>query len=330
MTQTISDNSILLISVLVFLAIVLMMRGLYLAWLSYAGPAARQVERRIRALSGASDDTPQTQLLKERMLSNVPLFERLLLGLPRAHRLDKWIVQAGLEWTVSILVLASLLAGAACAAILSALAHQAFIVCLAAGTMVGVAPLFYVALKRQKRLRKIESQLPEALDFLTRGLRSGHAFSSALQMLGDEMADPIAGEFRVVHDEINFGVSLPQAMHNLGERVPITDLRYFIVAVLIQRESGGNLSEILSKLSHLMRERAKLISKVRVLCSEGKLSAWILGVMPFFMAAVMYYMNPEFMAPLWTDPIGIAIVKYMLGLMAAGILILKKITKIKV
>ena len=144
------------------------------------------------------------------------------------------------------------------------------------------------------------------------------------------MAEPIAKEFRIVHDEVNFGVELQQALTNLSKRVPLTDLRYFIVSVLIQRESGGNLTEVLGNLSRLIRERLKLMSKVRVLSSEGRLSAWILGIMPFALAGVMYLLNPEFMAPLWSDPIGISIIKYMLILMAFGILILKKIIKIRV
>ena len=144
------------------------------------------------------------------------------------------------------------------------------------------------------------------------------------------MAEPIAGEFRIVHDEVNFGVALQQALTNLSERVPLTDLRYFIVSVLIQRESGGNLTEVLGNLSRLIRERLKLMAKVKVLSSEGRLSAWILGIMPFALAGVMYLLNPEFMAPLWTDPIGLSIIKYMLILMAFGVLILGKIIKIRV
>jgi tight adherence protein B len=172
--------------------------------------------------------------------------------------------------------------------------------------------------------------LPEALDLITRALRSGHAFSSALQMVGEEMAEPIAGEFRTVHDEVNFGVALQQALMNLSTRVPLTDLRYFIVSVLIQRDSGGNLTEVLGNLSRLIRERLKLLAKVKVLSSEGRLSAWILGVMPFGLAGAMFLVNPDFMSPLWTDPIGIAIIKYMLMLMAFGILVLLKIIKIRV
>ena len=174
-------------------------------------------------------------------------------------------------------------------------------------------------------MAKIERQLPDALDLMTRALRAGHAFSSALKMAGEEMAEPIAGEFRTVHDEVNFGVSLEQALTHLSERVPLTDLRYFVVAVLIQRDSGGNLTEILGNLSRLIRERLKLLAKVKVLSSEGRMSAWILGLMPFFLAGVMNLANPKFMSPLWTDPIGISIIKYMLTLMLIGVVIMRRI-----
>jgi tight adherence protein B len=198
------------------------------------------------------------------------------------------------------------------------------------GAVFALTPLLYVSHKRNRRLSKFERQLPEALDLMTRALRSGHAFSSALQMVGEEMAEPIAGEFRIVHDEVNFGVALQQALMNLSERIPLTDLRYFTVSVLIQRESGGNLTEVLGNLSRLIRERLKLMARVKILSSEGRLSAWILGVMPFALAGVMFMTNPEFMSPLWTDPIGISIIKYMLILMAIGALILIKIVKIRV
>jgi tight adherence protein B len=179
-------------------------------------------------------------------------------------------------------------------------------------------------------MAKIERQLPDTLDLITRALRAGHAFPSALKMSGEEMAEPVAGEFRTVHDEINFGVSLQQALAHLSERVPITDLRYFVVAVLVQRESGGNLTEILGNLSQLIRERLKLLAKVRVLSSDAKLSAWILGVMPFFLGGAMTLMNPEFMRPLWHDPIGISIIKYMLIVMLVGVFIMRKIVRIRV
>ena len=330
MLQNIGGNAFLIILVLVFIAVLLLLEGSYLLWKSYKGPEAQKIETRLRALSASRDNSQQTQLLKQRMLGEVPAFERLLLGMSRAQRLDRFILQAGLDWTVSRLIFT-------CAATASVLfvfvltgLNQSVWLSLLAGAASAAVPLLYVSRKRNSRLNKFERQLPEALDLITRALRSGHAFPTALQMVGEEVAEPIAGEFRIVHDEVNFGVSLQQALTNLSARIPLTDLRYFIVAVLIQRDAGGNLTELLGNLSRLIRERLKLMSRVKVLSSEGRMSAWVLGVMPFALAGIMNLANPEFMSTLWTDPIGITIIKYMLILMAVGVLILRKIIQIRV
>jgi tight adherence protein B len=330
MLQDIGGNVFLIISVLVFVAVLLLLEGLYLIWRSYKGPEAKEIEKRLRALSASIDTTAQAQLLKQRMLSEVPALERLLLNLPRAHRLDRFILQAGLDWTVSRLLLSCAAFGIAGFVLATWVLHQLFLLGLALGVLLAALPLLYVQRQRSRRLAKMEQQLPEALDLVTRALRSGHSFSAGLQMIGEEMAEPIANEFRIVSDEVNFGVSLQQALTNMSERIPLTDLRYFVVAVLIQRDSGGNLTEVLGNLSRLIRERLKLMSKVRVLSAEGRLSAWILGLMPFALAFVMNLLNPAFMSPLWKDPIGIAILKYMLVLMAFGVLILRKIIRIRV
>ena len=330
MLQNIIGNAFLVISVLVFIAVLLLLEGAYLLWKSYKGPKAKKIETRLRALSASRDNSKQTQLLKQRMLSEIPAIERLLLSMSRAQRLDRYILQAGLDWTVSRLLLSCGALGASACMVMVYGAHQSLLMSGLVGAVFALTPLLYVSYKRSRRLSKFERQLPEALDLMTRALRSGHAFSSALQMVGEEMAEPIAGEFRIVHDEVNFGVALQQALMNLSERIPLTDLRYFTVSVLIQRESGGNLTEVLGNLSRLIRERLKLMTKVKILSSEGRLSAWILGVMPFALAGVMNMTNPEFMSPLWTDPIGISIIKYMLILMAIGAVILIKIIKIRV
>ena len=330
MLQNIGDNALLILSMLVFIAVLLFLEGAYLFWKTYKGPEAKKIQTRLRALSASHDNSKQSQLLKQRMLSEVPAIERILLNMSRAHRLDKFILQAGLGWTVSRLALSCAAMGVIACLLVMFGAHQTLLLSGLVGAAFAVTPLLYVNHKRSKRLDRFERQLPEALDLITRALRSGHAFSSALQMVGDEMAEPIAGEFRIVHDEVNFGVALQQALTNLSERIPLTDLRYFIVSVLIQRESGGNLTEVLNNLSRLIRKRLKLMSKVKVLSSEGRLSAWILGIMPFALACVMYLVNPDFMAPLWNDPIGISIIKYMLILMVFGIFILRKIIRIHV
>ncbi len=330
MLENIGGNAFLIISVLVFIAVLLLLEGAYLLWKSYKGPQAKKIVTRLRALSASRDNSQHTQLLKQRMLSEIPAIERFLLSMSRAQRLDKFILQAGLNWTVSrLLLVCGALGTIACMVMVYGM-HQSLLLSGVVGAVFAVAPLLYVSHQRSGRLGKFERQLPEALDLITRALRSGHAFSSALQMVGDEMAEPIAGEFHIVHDEVNFGVALQQALTNLSERVPLTDLRYFIVSVLIQRESGGNLTEVLGNLSRLIRERLKLMAKVKVLSSEGRLSAWILGVMPFALAGVMYLVNPGFMSPLWNDPIGISIIKYMLILMAFGAFVLSRIIKIRV
>jgi tight adherence protein B len=330
MLQSIQGNSFLIMLVLVFAAVLLLIQGLHLIWKTYKGPNAKKIEQRINALSASLDQGTDAQLLKRQMLSDLPLLERFLLALPRAHRLQRFIHQAGLSWTVSKLLLLSIAFGLSSILLMTSFARQSLLFSTAVAGIATILPWLYVQRVRSRRLNKIEQQLPDALDLLTRALRSGHAFSSGLQMLGEEMTEPIAGEFRIVHDEINFGVSLQQALVNLSERIPLTDLRYFVVSVLIQRESGGNLTEVLTNLSRLIRERLKLLSKVRVLSAEGRLSAWILGIMPFALAGLMNATNPAFMAPLWNDPLGASIVKYTLILMAIGIVILIKIVKIRV
>jgi tight adherence protein B len=165
---------------------------------------------------------------------------------------------------------------------------------------------------------------------LARALRAGHAFGAGLQMIGEEMAEPVAGEFRFVHDEISFGVSLEQALANLSARAPITDLRYFVVAVLIQRDSGGNLTEVLTNLSRLIRQRLKLFAHVRVLSAEGRMSAWLLSLLPFAIGALMSVFNPDFMAPMWSDPLGVTLTRSMLISMACGIVLLRKIIRIRI
>jgi tight adherence protein B len=319
-----------LLSALVFVAVILLLEGLYLMWQTYRGPQAKKIQRRLTDLSGAADGTAQARLLRERMLSALPPFQRFLLGLPRAHQLDRMLLQANLNWTVAHLLLACAAAGAGAFLAVTALLHQPAVGALLCGAGASVLPLAWVRRRRARRLAKLEQQLPDALDLLGRALRAGHAFGVSLQMVGEEMAEPIASEFRLVHDEVKFGVALDQALSNLSERVPSTDLRYFVVAVLIQRESGGNLTEVLSNLSRLIRQRLKLFAHVRVLSAEGRMSAWLLSLLPFAIGGLMTVFNPDFMAPLWHDPLGVSIVRGLLVSMACGVLMLRKIIRIRV
>jgi tight adherence protein B len=318
-----------LLAVTAFISVVLLIEGLYMLWNSYKGPEAKKIERRLRALSAGSDSSERAAVLKNRMLSEVPAIERLLLGIPRIHHLDRLLLQSGLEWTVARLLLLSLLFGVFTYIVLS---FVNVLPLLQAGFALAAAflPVAYMRWKRSKRLRKLERQLPDALDLIGRALRAGHALPSGLQMVGVEMMDPIATEFRTTHDEINFGISMQQALMNLSERVPLTDLRYFVVAVLIQREAGGNLTEVLDNLSKLIRNRLKFHASVRVLTTEGRMSAWVLGLLPFALAGLLNFANHDFISILWTDPTGIKITNVVLAMMAVGAFWLYRLIQIRV
>jgi tight adherence protein B len=330
MDSFLGGNSFLVLAVMVFIAILLLLEGSYLLWRTNKGPQAVRLRRRLGAFAMGRDRTMQARVLKQRLVGETEGLARMILGSPRLQVLDRFMLQSGLDWSLPGLILGALAAAAGGFFAVHELAHQAFVPSAAVGVAAGALPLLYVHWRRERRLARIGQQLPEALDLITRSLRAGHAFTSGLKMAGEELAEPIAGEFRAVHEEMNFGISMQQALTHLNERVPSTDLRYFVVAVLIQRDSGGNLTEILGDLSRLLRERAKLMAKVRVLSSEGRMSAWILGLMPFALAGIVNLANPKFMSLLWTDPIGIAMIKYLLAMMLVGALIMRKLVRIRV
>jgi tight adherence protein B len=323
-------NGFFVISLLVFVTILLLLEAGYLWWQARHGLQARKLRDRLFAVRSPEDGAAISQLLRQSGISENANLEQRLMRLPHVHGVARWLLQSGTNLTVT--GLAAWVGFAAAAGWIAAGPglHQTFLICAAFAATGAAMPLAWVAHRRTKRLRKIEEQLPDALDLMARALRAGHAFTAALKMAGEEFSQPIAGELRTVHDEVNFGVSMAQALEHLGERVPLTDLRYFIVAVLIQRESGGNLTDVLGNLSSLVRERLKLEARVRVLSSEGRMSAWILGLLPFALGFGMWLVNPKFMEPLWNDPIGITIMKYTLGLMAVGALIMRKIIHIRI
>ncbi|HEX8989588.1 MAG TPA: type II secretion system F family protein [Rhodocyclaceae bacterium] len=326
---TLFANFFAVFLVLAFIAVVLLIEGLYLLWNATRSPEAKKLERRLHALAAGASPGEEASILKQRMLNEAPRLERLLLAVPRVRGLDRLIEQSGLALTVTRLL--ALSAGLGLVALaLAAASPLPFAVAAALGAGAATLPALYVGRCRARRMRRIERQLPDALDLVCRALRAGHAFSAGLQMVGEEMPEPIGGEFRITHEEVNFGVSLQQALLNLAARVPSTDMRYFVVAVMIQRDSGGNLTEVLGNLAMLIRERFKLLEKVRVLAAEGRLSAWILGLLPFGVAAAINVINPGFMQVLWTDPLGSRMVGAALVCEALGILWMRQIIRIRV
>ncbi|CAB3772978.1 pilus assembly protein TadB [Burkholderia sp. MSh2] len=316
--------------ILTFVAVVLAIEGAYQWWNARHGAAARRIESRIRAMSaGGNVQQERLSILKKRMLDDTKPFDRLLLRVPRVQTLDLVIQQSGLDWSIPKLIVLSLTFGAFAWLAPSFAALPQLAVLPVAG-LAACAPTAYVLRCRRRRLRKLERQLPDVCDMIARALRSGHSFTSTLGMIGDEYPEPMGGEFRITFDEVNYGVSLHDALMNLATRVPVHDLRYFVIAVLIQRETGGNLAELLDSIASLIRERFKLFDKVRVLSAEGRLSAWILGLLPFGTAGAMVLLNREFLSVLWEDPAGVRMVGTMLVSMIFGVLWIRRIVRIRV
>ncbi|MDE2605395.1 MAG: type II secretion system F family protein [Burkholderiales bacterium] len=322
-------NRFLVMAVLTFVAVLLLIEGLYFLWLGWQGPRARKLRSRLEALTASRARAGAPALLKEGAAQEDQWLERMAQRLPRSEALAQLLAQSGLGWTPGrLLVLSVVAAAGAVIAVLVLRVPQPY--SLLAPLAAAAGPAAYAAFRRERRMRRIEQQLPDALDLLCRGLRAGHAFASALKMAGDELQDPIASELRATHEEINFGIAPGQALTHLAQRVPSMDMRYFVVSVLINREAGGNLAEILGNLSRLIRERLKLMARVRVLSAEGRLSAWILVVMPFALGGIMLALNPDFMRPLFTDPLGITMIKTLLAMMLVGVVVLRRIVRIRV
>lgn len=323
------DTLYAILILLIFIAVVFLLEGAYLTWNSYKGPEAQRIDRRLQAMSAGATHGETASLLKERLLSDSKVYQHFLLGLPRIHQLDRVLQQSGLKIKVGTFLGITVATGLV-ALLASRFLPLPLIVSVLIGMAAATLPLMIVLHYRRKRLIRFEEQLPDALDMICRALRAGHAFPQSLKMVGDEMSDPIAVEFRITFDEVNYGFSMQEALMNLATRIPSTDLRYMVIAVLIQRETGGNLAELLGNISTLIRARLKLYGTIRVLSAEGKLSAWILTILPFAVAAVINLVNPKFMHVLWEDSAGFKMVTAIIIMMIAGIFWMRQIIKIRV
>ncbi|QET00841.1 MULTISPECIES: type II secretion system F family protein [Cupriavidus] len=326
------DNTLIGFALSLFIAIVVMLALGYQWWMRRHSAAARRFDRRLRAVSEASwqeDGNGAGSIVKDRAFSRSPFVAALLERMPRIHALDRMLMQSGLRWNVSTFTTITFLPPVALwllGRLLGVPDLMLTVACL--GWL--VLPFWHVQRRRARRLARIEMQLPEAADMISRALRAGHSFSSALDMAGAELSDPLGAEFRTTFDEINYGASMHDALTNLAERAPLPDLRYLVIAVLIQRESGGNLAEILGNVAYIIRERMKLMGQVRVLSAEGRLSGIILALLPFGLAGAMYLVNPGFLKPLRNDPAGPWIVGYALLLMALGLVWMRRIVRIHI
>lgn len=322
------NTTFLLFIVLLFAAVMLLVWGIWTGWQAHRSPEAERIARRLRSVIGNEVRQSDITIVKERRLSENPEFDALLRRLPGVRTLDRMLVQAGAKGLVAGLL--AMCGGAFAIGLLLALVlHLPFpgvLACAAAGAGL---PLLRLNRARDARLAQFERQLPDALDMMSRAIRAGHAFPTALKLVADEVAAPLGEEFKAAFDEVNFGVAMADALGSLAGRVPSMDLQYFVVAVLIQRESGGNLTELLSSISAIIRDRQKLAGQVRVLSAEGRISAWVLCLLPFGAGAMMTAANPQTMSVLWTDPAGRKMLGAAAVMMVVGVLAIRKIVRIR-
>jgi tight adherence protein B len=317
------------ISIGLFFAAVLIIEGILFLLRSKWDRDMPSPEKRLEKFTASETQQSFVDIVRRRSLSDVPKLHAMLSKIPLMRQLDHLVIQANVRWPLGVFVLVSLVLFLTCYLLFSVLTRGIFIPVII-GFLAGMIPFFYLYVKKQQRIKKFERQLPDALDLMARSLRAGHAFSGGLQMVGEEFDDPIGVEFLRVMNEINYGASVDQALLNLNQRVDMPDLKFFTVSILIQRESGGNLAEILESIGRLIRERFKLQGKIRTLSAEGKLSAIILIGLPFFVVLVLSFMNPDYLPVLFQDPMGKMLVAGALCMMGFGVYIIKRLINIRV
>ncbi len=317
-----------LILVLAFLGLFGLIESLIMLWSGRGRSEAKRLKQRLQIISGEIPEGA-TQRLKRGAYSANAALDRFLKQFQQLDALDTLLRQANQPYSVAQ-VLATMLGLGVVFLFSTLVAGSGVLTVLLATFIAGMAPLMILRMLRRSRMNQIEIQLPDALDLLGQSMRAGHAFSSALRTVGVEGPEPIASEFRMTSDEISFGSSVREGILNLANRVDSMDMRYFALAVLIQSETGGNLSNLMLDLAKLIRERLKLRRTVKVLAAEGRLSGWILGLLPFGFAGLMSIMNPGYLSFFWTDPGGWPIVKLMAVLLVIGVIWIRSITNIRV
>jgi tight adherence protein B len=319
----------LLVGIAIFVTLVLLIEGSVFTVRAIRNPERKQLRRRLQRFTAEGDGSQPIDIVRKRLLSKIPWLNAVLLNTPGMAYVGHLLEQAECRYSAGVfLSLSALLALAGL--LVSSLMLNNIVLQGGGAALCGFMPLLYVSYKKHQRLQKFVRQLPEALDLIARALRAGHTFQVGLKMVGEEFADPIGTEFDKTLAEINFGAGVAEALKSLARRVDCPDLHFFVVAILIQRDTGGNLAEIAENIAQLIRKRFELQDRVRALVAEGKLSAIILFALPFFLALVLSLVNPNYLGVLFTDPIGKGMVGFIAVMMVTGALVIRKMIHIKV
>jgi tight adherence protein B len=321
----------MLISFFVFTFSLFVVLGAYLLATRHSDEKRQRLQRRLSDVLLHSSHTEDLEVLlaREELMSEIPALNKMLVKVQAAMHFKRVLDQADLQITVMRLLMFALMAG-----ILAGLAASMLTISLIISTLAGLVgfsiPFIHVFWTRKRRFDSFLEHLPDTLDLMARALQAGHAFSEALYMVSSEMPEPIATEFRKTYDEQNLGLSLKLALENFTQRIPLLDLRLCITAVLIQRETGGNLAEILEKVSYTIRERFRIMGDLKTLTTSSRMSAWLLCALPIFVAVAVTVLNPDYMSVLWKDPRGHKLIAAALVMQITGMLFIKKILNIKI
>lgn len=314
----------------VFLFVTAIMMFFYLLWKETKFAEKRTMKKRLLYISaGGQHGKEKLDLYKNRVLKNAGLFEMLAFKLPRVSAIDRMLLKTGLHVTASVFFL-----GCVVSALVGWVLAYQFLPGQGTPFILGgiflFVPYFILRMIEASILEKFQDQLPEALDLLARAMRSGHALTSGLEMIAEEMPPPIKLEFRATVDEINLGLSLKDALANMCARVPSADLRFFAIAILIQKETGGNVAEILDRIGRLIRERIQFRRQVQTLTAEGRLSSRILILLPIVMFIYIYLVNYEYISLLWAEPLGIYLLIGGIVMQVIGSIVISNIVKIEI
>jgi len=286
------------------------------------------VQEQLAGLGSKRSDTTRGSILKDDAPPNA-LMDEVLRRVPWAPAVTRLLQQAGVQWRPGTVIVGSLVASIAGMWFASLFGSNPLVI-VVVGVAIALAPYIYLFIAREARFRRFDALLPEAVDLMSRGLRAGHSINAVIEMVGNELEDPMGIEFRALHKEQSLGLPMREAMMNLVNRMPRDDMRFIATAILLQKESGGNLAQILDKTAAVVRERARLRGQLRIYTAQGRITGWILSFAPFFMFGLISVFNREYEKPLFNDPLGVKMIYGALALMVIGILAIRKIIDIKV
>ncbi|HZS04136.1 MAG TPA: type II secretion system F family protein [Blastocatellia bacterium] len=319
------------LALLIALAVISLAVALYFFITRDTDLYRQRVEMRLQELlaeRGLTASQREMRLLKEELLSDIPLLHRLLLRFEIFNRLKELLRQADLKIVVNIFLIISLTVSFLVGWLVFVTTRSAVITFLVMPPA-SLIPLMYVLRHRRKRFETFVGQLPDALELMIRSLQAGHSFTSALQTVATEMPDPVAREFGKAYEEQNLGLSIKIALENLVERMPIPDLKLCVTAILIQREVGGNLAEVMHNISHTIRERFRIQGEIRVKSAQARLSGYIVSALPFILFLLINMTNPGYMQPLYDHEWGTYILTGGIAMQIIGWLTIKRITRIE-